>query len=241
MAGQLTLIPTPLDDNAPLEKSAWQALQQAAADPQTLILAEESRPARRRWIQWGLPREAVERFINFNEHTARQETPRIRQALRQGQNAVLFSDTGMPAFCDPGTELVAACHQEGIKVTATYFPQSMVLAYTLAGVGGNFYFAGMLRGKQTAERQQHLAQLLRRPETIILYDTPYRLHQLGQELAAVHCTRHLFLACDLATPQEELFWGKRCAQAWATKVKREFVLVIGPQGYQLPPMAREPL
>ena len=239
MAGTLTLIPTPLDDDAPLEARALAALQQAAQNSNTLILAEESRPARRRWLNWGLPREAIERFINFNEHTAAKQTPLVLAALKQGQDAVLFSDTGMPAFCDPGTELVAYCHQAGLKVTAAYFPQSMVLAYTLAGFGGAFYFAGMLAGRSSAERQQHLRKLLARPEGIIFYDTPYRLAQVGRELTAVHCTRHLLVACDLATPRETLFWGKRVAEAWAQKEKREFVIVMAPQGFKLPPLPQE--
>ena len=107
MAGRLTLIPTPLDEAAALEASAWAVLRHAAQDEHTLILAEESRPARRRWLNWGLPREAIKRFVNFNEHTAAAQTPLVLQALQKGQDAVLFSDTGMPAFCDPGTELVA--------------------------------------------------------------------------------------------------------------------------------------
>ena len=101
MAATLTLIPTPLSENAPLEASALAALQQAAQDAQALILVEESRPAWRRWLQWGLPRAAISRFINFNEHTSATQTPQVLQALQQGHNAVLFSDTGMPAFCDP--------------------------------------------------------------------------------------------------------------------------------------------
>ena len=267
MTGILTLIPTPLDDDAQLEPSALAALAQAAADERTLILAEESRPARRRWLNWGLPREAIKRFINFNEHTSTQQTPLILAALQKGQNAVLFSDTGMPAFCDPGTALVAFCHQAGIKVTATYFPQSMVLAYALAGFGGPFYFAGMLQGRSTAERQQHLRQLLQRREGIILYDTPYRFIQLGRELAAVNHNRYLCLACDLATKKEEIFWGKSLPKIWrATSLdqdqdhgkrnqdkvdvetenrdsakelaKREFVVVLAPAGYKLPPLAK---
>ena len=236
MGACLTLIPTPLAEDAPLGPSARAALAAAAADPQTLILVEESRPAWRRWLRWGLPREAIERFINFNEHTALAQTPQVLAALEKGQAAVLFSDAGMPAFCDPGTTLIAHCHARGIKVTATYFPQSMVLAWALAGFAGPFYFAGMLPGKRPAERRTALAQLLQRPEAVIFYDTPYRLAALGKDLASCKNTRHLFLACDLNSPQEQLFWGKACQQAFASGTKREFVAVLGPRGFKLPPL-----
>jgi 16S rRNA (cytidine1402-2'-O)-methyltransferase len=144
----------------------------------------------------------------------------------------------MPAFCDPGTDFIAHCHALGIKVTATYFPQSMVLAWALAGFPGPFYFAGMLPGKTAGERRASLAGLLQRPEAVIFYDTPYRLAALGKDLQSLKNQRQLFLACDLNSPQEELFWGKACAAAFASAQKREYVVVVAPRGYKVPSLKK---
>ncbi|MFT6633474.1 MAG: 16S rRNA (cytidine1402-2'-O)-methyltransferase [Bacteriovoracaceae bacterium] len=68
MKGTLTLIPTPIDDNSPLCIRARMILELAVKKKQ-VILVEEIKAGRRRWLHFGLPREAIEDFILYNEHT----------------------------------------------------------------------------------------------------------------------------------------------------------------------------
>jgi 16S rRNA (cytidine1402-2'-O)-methyltransferase len=122
MKGLLTLIPTPLKEDLPLEPIALALLQRVSIDPNVTILVEEHKVARQRWLKWGLPREVIERFVLFNEHTVREVEAEILEKLKSGKEAVLFSDGGLPAFCDPGQSLVNRCHEKSIKVTSTRFP-----------------------------------------------------------------------------------------------------------------------
>lgn len=232
MTGQLILIPTPLKENLALEPVALALLQEIAADPHALILVEELKVARQRWLKWGLPRESIERFMAFNEHTFEAQEKDILAKLKSGARAVLMSDGGLPAFCDPGQALVDRCHSSQIKVTSTPFANSISLAVALSGFSHQrFYFAGFLPQKDP-ERAQSLAQVWQRAETQILMETPYRRQKLLEELLkarpASMKNRRIFMALELNSPSELLIRGEleTVMQKTHTLEKLEFVLML---------------
>ncbi len=232
MSGTLILVPTPLQEELPLEPVALERLRAASADPATLLLVEELKVARQRWLRWGLPRESIERFVAFNEHTAAEQTPIVLQALKAGSSAVLMSDGGLPAFCDPGEGLVDACHRQGLPVTSTPFPNSVALALALSGFSHrSFVFAGFLPQKDP-ERSLALAAVVKETRTQILMDTPYRrqrlLEELAQALPSDQKGRQVLLALELNGPKERLLRGTLSVVLSKTSEleKQEFVLVL---------------
>src|SRR4051812_39004002 len=106
MMGQLILVPTPIQEDHPLESVAKDLLLADALKESVLILVEEHKIGRQRWLKWGLPREAIEKFILFNEHTQEKIQSEIIKEIKGGKRAYLLSDCGLPAFCDPGQMLV---------------------------------------------------------------------------------------------------------------------------------------
>ena len=60
MKGILTLVPTPIDDESPLNALTFEKLN--SENKNNLILVEELKACRRRWIHWGLPRAMIEKF-----------------------------------------------------------------------------------------------------------------------------------------------------------------------------------
>lgn len=222
---ELILVPTPIQDDLPLEKVAHELLLADALKDDVQILVEEHKVGRQRWLKWGLPREAIEKFILFNEHT--QEKLR-GELLKSKKKTYLLSDCGLPAFCDPGQTLVDACHKQGIKVTATPFPNSIALAMALSGFSHqSFVFSGFIPVKEP-ERGQWMKKELARKETMIWMETPYRLKKLLEELEKLKLTREIFLGCDLGATNELLLRGSatKLLKALGTEEKREFVLVL---------------
>ena len=230
MSGLLTLIPTPISEALPLEPVALELLRENAMNESSLLLIEEHKVARIRWLKWGLPREAIDRFIVFNEHSQEKLRGEIVQSLKHGKNAFLMSDGGLPAFCDPGQALVNACHEGGIKVTATPFPNSIALAIALSGIPHQeFHFAGFLSAN-AEERKSRLEQLAKmNAGAIVLMDTPYRLQTLLKDLSASSLkSRKMFLGTELNSPEERLFQGRvlDVLKAIGELNKVEFVIVI---------------
>ncbi len=234
MKGKLTLIPTPIDENSPLETVAVNLILSAINSPDSkyIFVIEDLKPGRRRWVKFGLPRESIDSFVQYNEHNATEMAKQLIKKLLEGHNVYLMSDGGMPAFCDPGRELVASCHKNGIKVSATPFCNSTILALAMSGFShSKFVFEGFLPVKKE-ERQTQLEKVLEERRTIILMDTPYRLRQLLEDIALVltkkgQKERKIFVALNLNCPNEETFCAK--AEDLLKQIsfdKQEFILII---------------
>jgi 16S rRNA (cytidine1402-2'-O)-methyltransferase len=228
---ELILVPTPIQEDLPLEPVALQRLQDDCLKDEVMILVEEHKVARGRWLKWGLPREAIEKFILVNEHTQEKILPELLKEIKSGKRAYLLSDAGLPAFCDPGQLLVDACHKQGIKVTATPFSNSIALALALSGFPHHtFVFSGFVPVKEP-ERSQWMKQQLKRPETLIWMETPYRLMKLLEEMSALNLKREVFLGMDLGGPIERLIRGNLSyiLKQFKEGEKHEFVMVISPE------------
>lgn len=229
--GKLVLVPTPIYEELPLEPVALDLLKNDALKEETFLLIEEHKVARQRWLRWGLPREAIEKFIIFNEHTQKDIAKDIIEKLKMPKGtAYLLSDCGLPAFCDPGQGLVDLCHKNKIQVSATPFPNSIALALALSGFKHDrFIFCGFVPQKNP-DRSQWLKSELKKTETLIMMETPYRLNKFLEELSTLGTKRELFLAMDLGSPQEYLLRGNalELLKHPETQTKREFVLVLSP-------------
>ena len=224
----LILVPTPIQDEHPLEPVASKLLLDECMKENVILLVEEHKVARQRWIKWGLPREAIEKFILFNEHTQDKILSDVMKELKSGKTAYLMSDCGLPAFCDPGQKLVDSCHKQNVKVTATPFANSIALALALSGFShSRFIFSGWAPVKEP-ERSDWMKAELKKPETQIWMETPYRLQKLLGDIAQTKTQRELFFAMDLGAPSEKLVRGKAEAlmKVLSDDQKREFVLVV---------------
>ncbi len=229
--GKLVLVPTPIHDELPLESVALEMLERDALLDETILLIEEHKVARQRWLRWGLPREAIDKFIVFNEHTQKDVSKDIVEKLKkQKGTAYLLSDCGLPAFCDPGQGLVDLCHKNKVEVTATPFPNSIALALALSGFSHDrFIFCGFVPLKNP-DRTQWLKAELKKAETLIMMETPYRLVRFLEELKEIGVKREIFLGMDLGAPEECLLRGsvQELLNHPQTQSKREFVMVLSP-------------
>ncbi len=227
---ELVLVPTPISEDTPLEPVALALLRDHCLRTDVLLLVEEHKVARGRWLKWGLQREAIERFQLYNEHTADKLKSQVLTELKTGKKVFLMSDCGLPAFCDPGQDLVDLCHRNRIRVTATPFPNSIALAIALSGFShARFHFCGFVPVKMP-EREHWIRNELKNPETQVWMETPYRLRKLLEELTQSAVKREIFLAMDLGSPTEKLLRGKpeTLLGHLSEGEKREFVLVIAP-------------
>lgn len=227
---ELILVPTPISDETPLEPVACALLLADALKENVILLVEEHKVARQRWLKWGLPREAIEKFQLYNEHTSDKIKDEVIKELKGNKKVYLMSDCGLPAFCDPGQNLVDLCHKRGIKVTATPFPNSISLSVALSGFNhSRFVFCGFIPVKEP-ERSNWIKTELKRPEMLIWMETPYRLKKLLEDLFQAGTKREALLAMDLGSATEKLLRGpvSFLRSSIQEGEKREFVLVIAP-------------
>lgn len=227
-AGVLTLVPTPLNEDDLLDSESLKRLQEAIQNPLTLIVAEEAKVARQRWIRWGLPREQINNFLYLNEHNAKELTKDLGQKLLEGFHLFLMSDGGMPAFCDPGQELVNWAHIHQIKVTCFPIANSVIATVALSGFPARrFIFEGF--GPREEElRKRWIQKIAQSQDLCLIMDTPYRLQKLLSALQQAKLSRPLFLAINLFSPNELFLRGtiEKVIEKTQHLSKEEFVLAI---------------
>jgi 16S rRNA (cytidine1402-2'-O)-methyltransferase len=231
--GTLTLIPTPISESGKLEPKAFEILYEASTSQRdkSIFVIEDLKPGRKRWLEFGLPRTVVDDFVLYNEHSAKAVSLQLIDKLIQGYNVFLMSDGGLPAFYDPGVELVSLCHQKNIRVTSAPFFNSVSLAVALSGFNHKkFWFEGFLP-LDREERKKIIVKCLNAQHMSVIMDTPYRLKRLLEEVAEFGSEnknkRRLFLAMDLNAVNEQLLLGS--ARELLEKIsdfKREFVLIF---------------
>ncbi|MBI2520289.1 MAG: hypothetical protein HYV97_07720 [Bdellovibrio sp.] len=239
MKGQLFLIPTPIAPGQRLESSAHDLLLKAWMQDQesSLFLIETPKAGRAQWAQFGLPREAIPHLMAYNEQTRQELLPILIAALLQGKKVYLMTDGGLPAFMDPGAELVRSCHEREIPVRSTPFCNSVLLALALSGLcHQQFIFEGALP-RESEDRLRALQQYWHQPSTVVILDAPYRLPKLLQILVQISLSsgvhRELFLALDLQSDAERhMLCSSRDLSSLQKELnnKYEFILVIGPIG-----------
>lgn len=228
---KLTLIPTPISESGVLDITAFNLLEKAATEEleNSVFVIEDLKPGRKRWLAFGLPRAVVDDFVLYNEHTAKEAARDLLGKLQSGKNVYLMSDGGLPAFYDPGIELVDLCHQNKIQVTATPFANSVALALALSGFSHKkFWFEGFLP-LDAEERKTVYKNILGLKNTAILMDTPYRLKRVLEEMVNLWgaSKKKVFVAMDLGNENEELSRGTpRELLAQIQDFKREFVIVV---------------
>jgi len=233
-SGTLYLLATPIEELGLLDKVLCHFIE-GEIEKGTLIVVEDMKPARRRWRAWGLPRDTIESFISYNEHTRAELGPKLLKSLLEGKNIILMSDGGTPAFCDPGRALVYEVQKKKGRVRVLGLPNSLIAAISLSGLTeGAFEFLGF-PPRDKDKRKSFYKDLAKSTGVKAWMDTPYRLSRTIEELVESEMgNREVFIGMDLACEEEELhFLGpikdlQRVSQSegWG---KREFVCILGPK------------
>jgi len=117
-------------------------------------------------------------YHKFNEHKTAES---LIEKLKSGLTIALVSDGGTPGISDPGHILVAACVKENIVIECLPGATAFVPALVDSGFDtSEFVFIGFLPHKKG--RQTKLKELAVETRTIIVYESPFRVLKLLDEL-----------------------------------------------------------
>ena len=218
----LHIVATPIGNLGDITLRALAAL--AGAD---LIACEDTRVTRKLLDRYGIATP----LAPYHDHNAAKARPMLLRRLAEGAAIALVSDAGTPLISDPGFKLVREAREAGHAVTALPGASAVLAALTVAGLPTDaFFFAGFLPPKQGARRSR-IAELVRVPATIVLYETGPRVAETLADLAAGFGPREAALCRELTKLHEEVRRGdlatlaEGCASG---EVRGEMVLVIAP-------------
>ena len=155
-------------------------------------------------------------FTELSEHTPASEVAAMLAPLEAGEPIGVVSEAGCPAVADPGADLVAAAQRRGFKVVPLVGPSSIIMALMGSGFNGqSFAFLGYLPidGKARAAAIRDIERNVRRGQTQIFIETPYRNNRLIDELShTLPGDMLLCVASDITGPRESIVTAP--ASAW---------------------------
>ncbi len=221
---KLYLVPTPIGNLEDITLRALRILKEVS-----VILAEDTRTTGKLLKHYAI-RNRMQAFHIHNEHKITED---LVQRIAGGEEMALVTDAGTPAVSDPGFLLVRECLKNGIPVETLPGATAFVPALINSGFPSDrFFFEGFLPHKKG--RQSRLKELARLPQTIILYESPYRLVKtLEQMMEIFGPDRPVAVSRELTKIHEENIRGtlSEILHHFKNKtVKGEIVLVIGHPG-----------
>lgn len=216
----LYIVPTPIGNIEDITFRAVKILKEV-----DLILAEDTRNSSKLLKHYDISTRMIS-FHSFNEHKMLKN---IIEQLKTGQEIALISDAGTPGISDPGFLLVRECIENEIKVTTLPGAVALIPALVNSGFSSDkFYFEGFLPHKKG--RKKRLEFIATLPCSVILYESPYRIEKLLEQLIEVIGeNRYVSVSRELTKMFEQNIQGtlKELSNYYKeNKPKGEFVVVI---------------
>jgi len=220
-ATKLKIVSTPIGNLSDITYRAVDELRNA-----DVILSEDTRETDKLLRHFDI---SGKENISYRDQNHARIYPKIISYLNENKKLVLVSDSGTPLISDPGYKLIRDLIADGYGVEAVPGPSAVVAALTVSGLPTDkFTFVGFLpRGK--GDRKKILKTFGNLENTLVIYESPFRINALLDDVAETLGDREVCLINDITKVYEKLWYGNVISlqnQLKNYKLKGEFVLVI---------------
>ena len=215
----LYLVATPIGNLSEMSPRALETLQNA-----DIIACEDTRVTGKLLKFFNISKP----LVSLREHNEVSEASKLITRILAGEKVAYASDAGYPCISDPGAKLVQLALQNGINVSTISGPNAGLNALVASGLDtSHFYFHGFLNSKESVARNE-IQEMIRRKETIILYEAPHRISKTLNLLFEILGNRQACIARELTKQHEEFIRGplSDLVEIDPATLKGEMVLVI---------------
>ncbi len=223
MPGTLYIVATPIGNLDDITLRALRILR----DEVTLIACEDTRQTAKLLTHFAIRKP----LISYHEHNEESRTAELIERLNSGASVALVSDAGTPLLSDPGYRIVKTAIENDIAIVPVPGASAALSALVVSGLAtDSFFFIGFLPPKPLARRKR-LESLLTLDATLVAYESPHRILETLEIIAAVSGERPLVLAREITKVHEEFLRGSATSileQLTARpSIKGEITLLIG--------------
>jgi len=226
MTGTLFVVATPIGNLEDFTFRAARILSEV-----DLIAAEDTRRTKILLTKYNINTP----MTSYHKFNIKAKTSSLVGLLKQGQNIALVSDSGMPGISDPGYELIRGSVEQDIRVEPIPGPSAAITALAVSGLPTDrFLFEGFLP-KKPGKKVKKLNELKSEAQTIIIYESPFRLVKTLEEIVRVMGDRQVAVCRELTKKFEEIIRGKAggvIEKIKGKKVRGEIVLVVSGRATQ---------
>jgi 16S rRNA (cytidine1402-2'-O)-methyltransferase len=222
VTGILYIVATPIGNLEDITLRALRVLREV-----DWIACEDTRQTRKLLDHFGIAKP----MVSYHDHNESGRAAELVEKLARGGSGALVSDAGTPLISDPGYRLVQAAITAAVPVVPIPGVSAVVSALCAAGLPTDaFRFCGFLPPK-SSQRRKMLEQWKAETATLVFYETPHRILEALEDVAAVMGARPVVVARELTKLHEEFLRGSpaevRAELASRPSVKGEITLLIG--------------
>jgi len=197
VGGILYLVATPIGN---LEDITYRAVKVLSSVD--LIAAEDTRKTKILLDHYNINKPMMS-YYSYNE---KARAPQLIEKLLAGQSIALVSDAGTPGISDPAFHIVQQALENGISIIPIPGPTAFISALIASGLPTDrFVFEGFLPLKKGRKTKYESLKL--EPRTIILYESPHRIHKTLAEIQNYFGNRNVVVARELTKKFEEIVRG----------------------------------
>ena len=169
-------------------------------------------------------------MISCRAQNEAEVSKKIIALLEEGKSVAFASDAGTPGISDPGAVLVSEVRKAGFNVVPIPGASAFATLVSVAGTGGKtIIFEGFLSPK-SGRRKNRVKELLLTGAAFVLYESPYRIIKLLNDIADIDSNRRVVVGRELTKLHEEIVDGtaKEVYKDFAgrTKILGEFAIFV---------------
>jgi len=224
---KLYVVSTPIGNLQDITLRALEVLKNV-----DLILSEDTRETAKILSKWDIKTTQ----ISYRDQNHKKVISHIKDLLKSGKDLCLVSDSGTPLISDPGFKLVQELKKNRVPIISIPGPSAVIAALSVSGLPtDNFSFIGFLP-KKPNQRKSILQEFGKLPTTIVIYESPYRVRELLNEIYQELGNRTVCLAKDLTKMYEEVRTAPLenfIKNPEETKEKGEYVVLVAKENYSL--------
>jgi 16S rRNA (cytidine1402-2'-O)-methyltransferase len=190
----LYIIGTPIGNLGDLSFRAVEVLKSA-----DLVACEDTRQTLKLLSHFGI-RVPLLSCRAQNEEAAAE---RVIAALNEGKTVAYTSDAGTPGLSDPGSVLASKAARNGHEVIPIPGASAFAAVVSVAGARDKtMIFEGFLSPKP-GRRRKRLKELLETGWAFVLYESPFRILKLLEDLTDLDSKRYICIGREMTKVHEE--------------------------------------
>ena len=198
MPGTLFVVATPIGNLEDITVRALRVLRSVA-----VIAAEDTR----RTAQL-LARHAIATpTTSLHEHNESRKAPAIVGRLARGEDVALVSDAGTPTVSDPGSRLIRAAIDGGIRVEPIPGASAVLAALAVAGFDTSAFAFFGFPPIRSADRKRWFDRVAAVRGTVVFFESPHRIAATLGELRRAIGNCEVVVARELTKVHEQLVRG----------------------------------
>lgn len=214
------LVPTPIGNLGDITLRALEVLKSA-----DLIAAEDTRQSLKLLNHFGIKKP----LISYHKHNEQGKSGSLIERVKNGESVAIVTDAGTPGISDPGSVIVEKCIEEGIEFEVLPGATAFTTALIYSGLDTTkFMFKGFFP-RENKDKKELINDIKDRMETIILYESPYRIVETLSLLRETLGNRKIAICRELTKLHEEIYRGtleEGMTYFQEKQPKGEFVLVL---------------